>query len=348
MEQKSGGQGACKGSSRWVCLGPESGRESKGVAYPPPLKTDRFLLALLTLLWATPALFMYYLLRYYDPFTQNFYRYAIGFLTVLPWACGNAQKATLTKRSVLLACLAAVPNAIHQLAQTEALEKIPPGTLTVLLRLSAPLTALFVLWHLPEERRVVLSGRYWVGLAVALLGTFGITGRLRLGSGGWGALAWGLLAALGWALYTTLAKRPSEQLGATVSFAWISGFTSFFLLVATLAKGRLSLLLEAPAGATILLAISAILCIGLAHVVYYRCIQHLGASVAQTVQFLCPVGTVVLSNFFFGERWTVSQGLSAALLLLGSWIASQSARRTPAQPAQGEGSARKDPSLKAW
>src|SRR3979409_644085 len=36
-------------------------------------------------IWSTPSLFQFYLIRYYEPWSQNFYRYLVAFLAVLPF-----------------------------------------------------------------------------------------------------------------------------------------------------------------------------------------------------------------------------------------------------------------------
>ena len=37
------------------------------------------------LIWSTPSLFQFYLNRFYDPWSQNFYRYSVACLAVLPF-----------------------------------------------------------------------------------------------------------------------------------------------------------------------------------------------------------------------------------------------------------------------
>src|SRR5205823_8283569 len=71
------------------------------------------------LIWSTPSLFMFYLNRYYDPFAQNFYRYAVGCLAVMPFVIyrfgRDRQRLDLAAVS---ACLApALPNVVHQITQ---------------------------------------------------------------------------------------------------------------------------------------------------------------------------------------------------------------------------------------
>src|SRR5713101_4167422 len=36
------------------------------------------------LIWSMPSLFQYYLNRYYDPWAQNFYRYSVACLAIMP------------------------------------------------------------------------------------------------------------------------------------------------------------------------------------------------------------------------------------------------------------------------
>ncbi|WP_174582461.1 DMT family transporter [Candidatus Methylacidithermus pantelleriae] len=297
-------------------------KHCSGFPHRSLLASDRFFLVVLTVLWATPALFMYYLLRYFDPCTQNFYRYTVGFLTTLPWGWKTFRAQRVPWRRAFLPCLvAAFPNAFHQIAQTEALKGLPPGTLTVLLRLSVPLTALLAFWHLPDERPIVRQASYWTGLALALCGTAGLVvpenSTFRVNPL---CLGWALGASLAWSLYTVFAKQPSDAMGPVASFTWISGLTSVLLFFPTLLIGRPSEILHAPVRATVLLVVSAVLCIGLGHVLYYTCITRLGAVVAVTVQFLCPLGTLLLSRLLFGERLGWIQWGWALVLLLGSWM----------------------------
>ena len=65
----------------------------------------------------------------------------------------------------------------------------------------------------------------------------------------------------------------------------------------------------------------AVLCITLAHVLYYVAIHEIGVALAQTLQLLCPIGALGLSALIFHERLTYAQLLSAAILLVGAFLA---------------------------
>ena len=73
----------------------------------------------------------------------------------------------------------------------------------------------------------------------------------------------------------------------------------------------------------LILAVSAVSCITVAHVLYYVAIQEIGVALAQTLQLLCPLGALLLSGLIFHERLTRAQLISAAILLIGAFLAMQ-------------------------
>ena len=72
-----------------------------------------------------------------------------------------------------------------------------------------------------------------------------------------------------------------------------------------------------------ILIISAVICITLAHVLYYVAIREIGVALAQSLQLLCPVGALGFSALIFHERLTHAQLFSAAILLIGAFLAMQ-------------------------
>src|SRR5262249_55903422 len=84
-----------------------------------------------------------------------------------------------------------------------------------------------------------------------------------------------------WALYGVLIKRPSMLLGPTRSFGLVSLITSILLLPLTFAFGNISAPLHAGTQVNLVLIISAVTCITLAHVLYYVAIREIGVALAQ-------------------------------------------------------------------
>ncbi len=232
-------------------------------------------------IWSTPSLFQYYLNRYYDPWTQNFYRYLVACLAIAPLLIYRSQRSApwLNWRAVMICFIPCLPNVVHQITQVIALFYMGPGVYTIFTRASVIFTALLALAFFPEERHVI---RQWQFLLV---------------------------------------KRPSAQLGSIRSFGLISLITSALLLPLTLAFGEIGTPLHAGAQVNLILIISAVSCITLAHVLYYVAIREIGVALAQTLQLLCPAGALALSAWIYGERLTHAQLWSAAILLLGAFLA---------------------------
>lgn len=287
-------------------------------------------------IWSTPSLFQFYLIRYYEPWSQNFYRYLVGFLAVLPFVLLRfRQGGPRLNAQVFLACLIpSLPNVVHQISQTVALYHMGPGVYAIFGRSSVIFTALLALVFFPEERGIIRQWQFQLGTGLGLIGAVGVVCFQK----GWQAgsvplrgFAIAFTASFCWALYSVLVKRPSARLGPIRSFGVISFITSMLLLPLTLAFGRIETPLRVDAGVNIILIVSAVTCISLAHVLYYVAIRKVGVALSQTLQLICPAGALGLSALFFGERLTQGQLCSAGLLLFGAYLAMRV--KPPADPA---------------
>jgi len=85
------------------------------------------------IIWSLPSLFQYYLNRYYDPWAQNFYRYSVAGLAIVPFLFLRSRQpgGRLTARLFWLCVLPCLPNVIHQVGQVLALYYIGPGVYAV-------------------------------------------------------------------------------------------------------------------------------------------------------------------------------------------------------------------------
>jgi len=277
-------------------------------------------------IWSTPSLFQYYLNRYYDPWAQNFYRYLVACLAIAPLLIYRIQRGApqLNWRAVVICFIPCLPNVIHQITQVMALFYMGPGVYTIFTRASVIFTALLALAFFPEERHVIRQWQFQLGTVLGLIGAFGVvwfqpgwkSGHIALPG-----LFIAFTATFCWALYGILVKRPSAELGSIRSFGLISLITSVLLFPLTLAFGRVDTPLRAGAHVNLVLIISAVSCITLAHILYYVAIREIGVALAQTLQLLCPAGALGLSAWIYGERLTHAQLWSAAILLLGAFLA---------------------------
>ena len=297
-------------------------------ARPPEHNLSRGYLALFATIaiWSMPSLFQYYLNRYYDPWAQNFYRYSVAFLAVAPFVIYRFRKdgSGLNWRIIGLCLIPSLPNVVHQISQTVSLQYMGPGVYAIFIRSSVIITALLALIFFPEERWVIRQWQFQLGTLLGLVGAVGVLwfqpGR-EGGSIAIRGLAMAFSASFSWALYSVLVKRPSARLGPIRSFGLISFITSTLLLPLTFAFGKITTPLHTGTEVNFILIVSAVTCISLAHVLYYVAIREIGVALSQTLQLLCPAGALGLSALIFGERLTHAQLWSAAILLLGAFLA---------------------------
>jgi drug/metabolite transporter (DMT)-like permease len=276
--------------------------------------------------WSVPSLFQFYLLRYYDIWAQNFYRYFVACLAIAPLVVFRVKRGgpRLDWQAFGLCLIPALPNVVHQVTQTVALFYIGPGVYAIFARSSVIVTALLALVMFPEERHILRQWQFQLGTVLGLVGAIGVFWFQPGTNVGHLALR-GMLIAFSstfcWALYGTLVKRPAARLGSIRSFGLVSFITSAFLLPLTCAFGKIGTPLHVSSHVNLILVISAVVCITMAHVLYYVAIQELGVALAQALQLLCPLGALSLSALIFHERLSFLQFVSAAILLSGAFLA---------------------------
>lgn len=287
----------------------------------------RLALAATVMIWSTPPLFQFWLARSFDPWTQNFYRYAAGFLTMVPFLVWMAWRdGSLAARLSWRGCAwAAVPNVVHQVAQTMAVVLLLPGVYALLGRVSVIFTAGLAIVFFADERWIARSTRFWLGTLCGLAGVAGLVwepgGGLAARSPAWSGLGLALLAAAGWALYGILVKKYTAEAGPTRGFGVISFFTTLLLLPLMLFFGDAGAVVRADAWTLVVLFGSGVVVIGLGHWLYYIGIRELGAAPSQAALLLCPLGTMLLSAGLFGETFRAGQIAGGALLLAGAFLA---------------------------
>ena len=130
------------------------GRETFSSAYAAIFAT--------VLIWSTPSLFQFYLNRFYDPWAQNFYRYAVACIAVMPFVLYRFRRSgPRLDRGTFLACLIpALPNVVHQIAQTVALFHMGPGVFAIFIRSSVIITTLLALIFFPRNDGSFANGSF--------------------------------------------------------------------------------------------------------------------------------------------------------------------------------------------
>jgi len=283
----------------------------------------RLALAAAVVIWSTPPIFQYWLARPFDAWTQNFYRYAAGFLTMVPFLAWMAWRSPRRMtRSDWFGCAgAAVPNVVHQVAQTMAVVLLWPGVYALLGRISVIFTAVLAVIFFADERWIARSVKFQLGTVLALLGVAGLVWRPGMGPVSAAGVGLALFAATGWAAYGIMVKKFTAQSGPTLGFGAVSLCTTLLLLPLMLVFGDPGAVLRADAWTNFVLFGSGVLSIGVGHWLYYVGIRELGAAPAQSALLLCPLGTMMISAELFGERFGVIETAAGGILLLGAFLA---------------------------
>ena len=286
----------------------------------------RLALAATIIIWSTPPIFQFWLARDFDPWSQNFYRYAAGFLAVLPFLLWRSRWSLrrLGSRDWLGCAAAAVPNVIHQVAQTIAVVLLWPGIYALLGRMSVIFTALLAVVFFADERWIGRSLKFQAGTVLALAGVIGLVwvpNDSMAGSFPWTGFWLAVTAALGWSFYGIMVKKFTVRTGPALGFGMIGFSTAALLLPLMLLFGDASTIFRVDAWTNGILFGSGIVSIGLGHWLYYVGIRDLGVAPSQSALLLCPLGTILLSTLFFDETFGWGQIAAGAVLLAGAFLA---------------------------
>jgi drug/metabolite transporter (DMT)-like permease len=302
-------------------------------------------LAIVLLAWSLSSVSVRYLIEAgYDAHTQNFYRYAAGTLAVLPFLVRRVRRdgVKLNQHLLWLLLLPTLPNLSHQISWTVSLNWIKPGLAAFLNKSSVLFAALLAFALYPEERWLFKSGRFVTGLLLTILGTVGLglmRGDLRDMQANLG-IGLVLVAALSWALYSVAAKKPTAVVGPTVAFGVVGIYTTIGCLLVALVWGDLGRWSHTPWHVNAIMVGSGILCIGVAHTLYYYAMRVLTVSVCATMLLTTPLGTLLISHWLFKEQMTAGQLISAAVLLVGGFLTLLARKeQTPPEVAQAAESA---------
>lgn len=270
----------------------------------------------LSALWGASFLFMRLGAAEFGPLPTAGLRVALATVFLWPILLHQGQWPALRQhwRRVLLAGLinSAIPFALY----AWAVMHITTG-LASILNATVPLFGAIVAW-------------LWLGERIGRLRAFG----LALGFFGVALLAWRAPAGAGaqsdlalWAVAACLGATTCYALAASYARRYLGGIPP--LATATGSQLGAALFLALPAawawpaqtpGLRAWLAVGtiAVLCTGIAYILYFRLIVHAGPSRALAVTFLAPVFAVVYGVVFLSETVTLWMGGCALVIVLGT------------------------------
>ncbi len=271
------------------------------------------------ILWAWAVVFIKILSFFLDPVTQNFYRYlsATMFLYVLS---GIRHERGGRVPSIITLVLPATFVFLFQMFTVYGLYLTSPTVAALIMRTNAIFVNIMAYILVKEERAIISSKMFVVGLLLGLIGAMGLTACEGGDVGGISLDVGALLILAGtlfWASYVISIRilvKEAEPLKLTTR---VFTLASSFFLPAVLLAGDVYRPLRLSWEINLLLLGSGVLCVGLGNFMNYIALKELGASVTSSLQLLIPLFTGIFSYITLGERLSLLHMMFGAMLLVG-------------------------------
>lgn len=286
-----------------------------------------------TLSWgATPVMLKALTASIPDGFTANAFRYPLACLLYSPLLVLGLRRGP-GRRFWLLALIPAGVNLAGQTLWAVAPYHLSAGMISFLLRLSAIWGILGALCLFPDERPLARSKLFWTGTALALSGfvimswaqVLQVTGASLTG------LVIMFFCAICYGMYGVSVRYVMADLNPLFVFSVVGSYTSAgLILMAPL--GEPASLLRMSSGTWVLMVVSAVVGIALAHGMYYTAVQRLGAAVAMLMLSVTPFVTLIGARIFLGEWFSAGQWAGGCVLVLGATVAMSAQQRLPHHP----------------
>lgn len=273
-------------------------------------------LVALAAIWGASFLFMRLGAAEFGPVALAAVRVGGAALVLLPLLLWRGQSAELRRHWRAIAVVGLSNSALPFLLFSYAALSISAG-LSSIFNASTPLWGAVIAWLWLHDRP---TAPRLAGLAIGFAGVLGLAwekASFKPGGSGWAIVAC-LAAALCYGLAASFTKKKLQGVPP--------------MAVAAGSQLSAALLLALPAWwwwpaqppsphAWGMVALLAVLCTGLAYLMYFRLIAHVGASNAIAVTFLIPAFAVLWGRLFLGEALTGAMVAGCAVILLGTALA---------------------------
>lgn len=278
---------------------------------------DQLELLLLGAIWGASFLFMRLGAADFGALALSFLRVAGATLLLLPLLAWRGELPVLRQHWRAIAVVGVINSALPFVLFTLAALVLTTGLMAVF-NATAPIWGAFFAWVWLGER---LDRGRLLGLAIGISGVVGLAwgkAGFTVGAGGMSP-ALGIAACVGaTALYGLAANYTRKRLTGVAPMALAAG--SQLSATVVLALPALWAWPAVPVSATAWGAalLLAVLCTGLAYVLYFRLIAHAGATHAISVTFLIPGFAIAWGWLFMGEKPTPGMLAGCAVILLGT------------------------------
>lgn len=273
-------------------------------------------LVALAAIWGASFLFMRLGAGEFGPVALAAVRVGGAALVLLPLLAWRGQFAELRRHWRALFVVGLTNSALPFLGFSYAALSISAG-LSSIFNASTPLWGAVIAWLWLRDRPTLPR---IAGLAIGFAGVLGLAwekASFKPGGSGWAIVAC-LAAALCYGLAASYTKKKLQGVppmavaaGSQLSAALLLALPALWWWPAQMPSAR----------AWSMVALLAVLCTGLAYLMYFRLIAHVGASNAIAVTFLIPAFAVLWGWLFLAEPLTGAMAAGCVVILIGTALA---------------------------
>lgn len=300
------------------------------------------LLALIAVLcWCTVPLFIKYFTHFFDKHTQNGLRYSVAAVLWLPALLVMLRSGRIDRRIWIAAIFPSVVNTVAQTTWAWGLYFLDPAIVAFSAQINAVWANVLAMWLFRDERGLLRQSLFWLGTLASSTGfLLMVGGHPNL----WShdtlvGMAILLAGSIPWGLYPVSVRRNMSKYPPVAAFAVIALYTAIACDVLMLGFGEPRAMFSVSWQVLGWVVLSAILGIGVAHVLYYAALNRLGVAVTAGILLLNPFLTAVLSAVFWGERLRPVQWIGGVGLVAGTAFLVYAKQRL-GRPAQEKGISR--------
>jgi len=270
--------------------------------------------------WSIGPILIKYLADYLDCWTQNALRYNTATLFLLPVLVFSMRRGTFDRRIWRMAVVPSIANVIMQGFWGAMFYYLNPAFAVLLSKTHVLWIAALSMMILPEERPLLRSPRFWLGLILALAGVagvlyhspdFAVAGSAR-------GIVFALAGAIFWAGYAVSVRVYLKDINVLSSFPVVSLYSGVGLAIAALCFGDVGQCLNLSLRLWGILVLSSILGIAFGHLCFYVAVRRLGATIPALVILVQPFSILLMSILIFDETLSLTQGLFGVILILGA------------------------------
>jgi len=250
-------------------------------------------------------------------------RYLVACLFWLPFLLFTLKKTRINKSLWRRALLPAAANIIMQSLWAGGFYYIDPAFMVLLTKSSIIWIASFSLIFFVDERALVRSRRFWLGVGLSAIGVVGVMyykedfAATKTITG----IVIAMATSIMWAVYTISVKFAFRDIDSRSGFSVISIYTAGALCVLAFVFGDIEDCVKLDVWLWGCVVISAVTAIALGHVLYYVAIRRIGVTIPGLVILAQPFTVFAISNVFFGESLNGLQWFFGVVLLAGASLA---------------------------